>query len=151
MVLAVSNQVLGNSSQPLTPLTAKPGRRKTILYRIDSATPHKETKPPLPTNQLDNAVKDHEPLPRPWLEAAGIRLQLAPLPPLCCGVMGGMSVVEILLLWVIAAPRTLASCRMSTMRVSRLPSSMRPKRCRTAPNRVMHIETRVSPHPGKQK
>ena len=45
-------------------------------------------------SHLDNAVKDCELFPRPWFEAAGIRLQLAPLPHLYCRIMGGMSVVE---------------------------------------------------------
>ena len=44
MVSAVSSQGLGNSPQPLIPPASKPKGRKSIHYRIDSATLHKEMK-----------------------------------------------------------------------------------------------------------
>ena len=63
----VSNQGLGNSSQPLTPPATKPKGREVIHYRRGSTTPHKEMTI-FPLNQVYNAVEDYGLFPRPWFE-----------------------------------------------------------------------------------
>ena len=57
MVLAVSNQGLGNSSQPNT---AGVKGRKTIHYRIGNAEMHREMKLSSRLNQVGSAVEDYE-------------------------------------------------------------------------------------------